>query len=151
MTRTFGIRPVERPDLARLAEMIAALATHHGDCVQPTVERLEAELFGDAPLFHVLVACANGSLVGYASVSPRGQFQTLRRGGEVDNLYVEADWRGKGVGRALVEAAGVLIRSWGGDVLFIGTDRENTGAQSAYRAMGMEERPPPGPRFRLVL
>ena len=53
---------------------------------------------------NTLVADADGEVVGYAIIGPaRGR--TIAPSGEIYALYVETDWRERGVGRGLMEAA----------------------------------------------
>ena len=55
----------------------------------------------------VLVAEADGALVGFAEVAVRSRVDGASSDevGYLEAWFVEADWRGKGVGRALVAAA----------------------------------------------
>ena len=53
---------------------------------------------------NTLVADANGEVAGYAIIGPaRGHREPPS--GEVYALYVETDWRERGIGRALIETA----------------------------------------------
>ena len=56
--------------------------------------------------------------------------------GEVKRMYVDAAWRGKGVGRALLEALIAHARTLGYHHLRLGTVAEMTAARSLYRTLG---------------
>ena len=68
------------------------------------------------------------------------------------NHLLSAEWRRRaGIGRALIAAAHQISRDVGAEFLTIGTQAGNLGAQSAYRAMGLEELAASGPRFAVAL
>ena len=56
--------------------------------------------------------------------------------GEVKRMYVDGAWRGKGVGRALLEALIAHARTLDYDRLRLGTITEMTAARSLYRTLG---------------
>jgi putative acetyltransferase len=85
-------------------------------------------------------------------VSPRGALWLARAGddaigcvalrpladgvAEVKRMYVDGAWRGKGVGRALLEALIAHAGTLGYQHLRLGTIAEMTAAQSLYRTLG---------------
>ncbi|WP_116133852.1 GNAT family N-acetyltransferase [Tropicimonas sp. IMCC34043] len=146
-----SIRPVQWADIPRLAEMIAALAAHHGDT--PALDRatLRRDVLGDAPWITVLVAESDGALVGYAALLPLAQLQAGARGMDLHHLYVESGWRGRGLGRRLIEAAKAQAAGRGCGYLTVGTDPANHAAQAVYPCCGFEVQASPGPRFRMSL
>jgi len=64
------------------------------------------------------------------------QMQTGRRGVDLHHLYVSRDWRGQGVGRALVAAALGWAGSESCDVMTVATDPGNSAAQAFYMRLG---------------
>lgn len=56
--------------------------------------------------------------------------------GEVKRMYVGAAWRGKGVGRALLEALIARARAMGYSALRLGTVTEMTAARTLYASLG---------------
>jgi ribosomal protein S18 acetylase RimI-like enzyme len=146
------IRPAEPADLALLAGFVRALAAHHGDTATLTEAQLGRLLFGARRVARALIAEAGGRAVGYAACVPRVQLVQGETGVEVQHLFVEAGHRGRGIGRALVEAAARAAADEGGTWLVIGTKPDNRAAQDAYRRMGLDDLPDIGPRFgrRLV-
>jgi GNAT superfamily N-acetyltransferase len=62
--------------------------------------------------------------------------EDVRRHGTVTDLVVQEDWRGRGVGRMLLEEAERLTREAGLKRLVIGALVANDGAERAYRAFG---------------
>jgi GNAT superfamily N-acetyltransferase len=82
----------------------------------------------------VLVAAASGEdlppdqgsrVVGFTTAGPaRGQGRTLAEG-EIETLYVLDDWRERGIGRALIKAAGEHLRGIGCRSAFVWVLRDN--------------------------
>lgn len=62
-------------------------------------------------------------------------------------LYVVADRRGRGLGRALMQAAIALARSSGADHMDLGTGEQDTAARALYESLGFTNREgkPDGP------
>jgi ribosomal protein S18 acetylase RimI-like enzyme len=56
----------------------------------------------------------------------------------LNDLYVDADVRRTGVGRALLEAAHDFARSQGAVRVSLETARDNAGAQRLYESLGYE-------------
>ena len=62
-------------------------------------------------------------------------------------LYVVPDLRGRGIGRALLEAAIALARERGADHMDLGTSEDDVAARALYERLGFtnREHPPDGP------
>ena len=62
-------------------------------------------------------------------------------------LYVQPSHRGRGLGRALLEATMDLARERGADVMDLGTSEDDVAARALYERMGFtnRERAPDGP------
>lgn len=146
-----AIRPAMRRDLAAIARMIAALAAHHGDTAAVDADLLRRDGLGAGRWIDLLVADAPSGAVGYAMTHRWYRGAAGQRGLELHHLYVEADHRGVGVGRRLIEAVIARAVAQGCSFVSIGTAAENTAAQAIYRRIGFEPSPPPGPRFRMTL
>jgi ribosomal protein S18 acetylase RimI-like enzyme len=146
------IRPAEPRDLPALGAFLRALAEHHGETASLSEAQLQRLFFGARRAASALIAEAGGRPVGYAAAVPMVRLVQGETGVEVQHLFVEPAHRGRGIGRALVEAAGRAAAQNGGAYLVIGTKADNRAAQTAYRRMGLEDVPDGGPRFfrRLV-
>ncbi|MEQ6249196.1 GNAT family N-acetyltransferase [Sulfitobacter sp. HNIBRBA3233] len=143
--RIDAVRP---QDIDPLLEMVRALARHHGDAAQITRAALERDVLGPAPWLRVLLARYD-SVVGYAALVPLAQLQFGVRGMDMHHLYVVPQARGQGVARALIDASVALAREAGCRYMTVGTHPGNAPAAAVYRAMGFDDLPPPGPRFRI--
>jgi putative acetyltransferase len=79
----------------------------------------------------IWIAEADDAAVGCVALRP------LPGGvGEVKRMYVDDAWRGKGVGRALLEALIAHARALGYDRLRLGTLAEMTAARALYASLG---------------
>lgn len=139
------IRPIIETDLPDVLRMISALAAHHGDTAAVTEGDLRRDALGAYPWVHVLVAEG----MGYAALCPLAQLQFGVRGMDLHHIFVDEGARGKGVGRALIDAALECAKSAGARYLTVGTHPDNVIAQNIYRAVGFEEISVSGPRFRM--
>ena len=84
-----------------------------------------------APRGALLLAQAGDDAIGCVALRP------LPGGiGEVKRMFVDGAWRGKGVGRALMEALIVHARTLGYNRLRLGTIAEMTAARELYRTLG---------------
>ena len=145
------IRPAQLSDADRLIELIGALAAHHGDTAEVTHETLTRDAFVPAPWIRVLCAENAGEVVGYAVLCPLARVQFGLRGMDMHHLYVDPRLRGRGVGRALIEACVRTARELDCSYLTVGTHPVITDAGQVYEACGFTRSPPPGPRFRMKL
>jgi GNAT superfamily N-acetyltransferase len=145
------IRNIQAADLPCVLEMVQGLAAHHGDVAQVTLADLRRDCLGEVPWARVLVAAKSGKVLGYAALCPLVQMQFGVRGMDMHHLFVAADARGSGVGRALIDASIALTKSLGCRYMTVGTHPDNEEAAQVYRAAGFDSLPPPGPRFRIRL
>lgn len=141
---TFFIR--EAATEADVAQ-VRALVRAHGDArsTTPGVEYVYADADGlpgpyVAPLGGLWLTLAEGSGVGCVALRPIDESSA-----EVKRMFVDAQWRGRGVGRALL---GTLIdgaRRRGYASLRLGTLHDMAAAQSLYRSVGFR----PIERYRM--
>lgn len=148
----FGlVRCARQTDAARIVEMAGKLADHHGDTPTLTAEHLIRDISGEYPWLHVLVAEADGELVGYAALCRLTQLQFGLRGMDMHHLFTEASFRGQGVGHILVEASKITARALACSYMTVGTHPDNHKAQAFYEALGFERRDAYPPRFAIQL
>lgn len=86
----------------------------------------------------LLGARSEGHLAGYACLY--WHFSSLEAVETVlmNDLFVAADWRGRGVGRALIEASAEVARERGAPYLEWSTAPDNETAQRLYDSTGAE-------------
>lgn len=128
----FEIRAMDDEDRRPAAVLFAAVAEERtGIGAEPPVDiERRAESFG---LDGAFVADAAGQIVGWLRVyeSPFGF-------GEL-GMFVDRDWRGRGVGSALVEAAIAWSRKRGLHKLTLSVFTHNEPAVALYRKLGFVE------------
>ncbi len=127
-----SVRPAEDGDRRSLALLLAAVAEERdGIAAEPPidVEKLATSWTIDA----TVVAVAEGVIVGEVHVDP-----SWMGFGEI-GMMVAADWRGRGVGTALVAAAVEWARARGLHKLALSVFPHNDVAIALYRKFGFVE------------
>ena len=121
-------------DMRAVRRLILAHADARGDT--PGVEQIRADaarLPGPyvPPRGGLWIAVADTERIGCIALQP------LPGGvGEVKRMFVDAEWRGRGVGRALLERLIEGARTRGYREIRLGTLPEMTEAQALYRSVG---------------
>jgi RimJ/RimL family protein N-acetyltransferase len=130
----FELRPARLEDAREMADLLAAVAEERdGIATEPPVDVDNfSKWFGESSDRSV-VAVARGMLVGMIHVGP-GRFGV----GELAML-VERQWRGHGVGSALVSAAIDRARAEGLHKLSLDVFPHNAAAIALYRKFGFVE------------
>jgi GNAT superfamily N-acetyltransferase len=96
----------------------------------------------------LLVAEADGEVAGLASLHVSLALEYEGDAGKLSAIVVDEGLRGRGIGRALVEAIEREARERGCVLLFLTTAERRGEAHSFYRALGFEET---GRRFAKTL
>lgn len=84
-----------------------------------------------APLGAIWLAQSGDDAIGCVALRPLSEGT-----GEVKRMYVDSAWRGRGVGRALLETLIAHARTLGYHHLRLGTLGDMNAAQSLYRSLG---------------
>lgn len=150
----WSVRSAAASDAPAVATAIEALlAELGGNC--PARARLEAEarrLVAEPGEGAILVAEADGEIVGLLGASWQRALHVPGRYATIQDLWVAAEWRSAGVGAGLVEALATLARERGAARLEVGLPRESFAAiartEAFYGANGFEHL---GPRMRRSL
>jgi L-amino acid N-acyltransferase len=88
--------------------------------------------------FPVLVARDNNETVGYASFGPFRPFDGYRTSVE-HSIYVRNDQRGKGIGKALLEALIIEAKARGKHAMLGGIAHDNAVSIKLHKALGFVE------------
>jgi L-amino acid N-acyltransferase YncA len=88
--------------------------------------------------YRVFVAENQGSVVGWADLHPYSHRCAYAGVGEL-SVYVHREWRGKGVGQALLRELEAFARENKFHKLVLGTFPFNASGQGLYRKMGFRE------------
>jgi GNAT superfamily N-acetyltransferase len=153
-TPTLAVREAGADDVEAVAEAIEALLIELGGR-KPERAELVAEvqaLLDDPKDGSVLVAEAEGRLVGVLSASWQRAIHVPGVYATIQDLWVDAGWRSRGVGAELVEAIASQARGRGVGRLEVGLPRETFAAiastESFYKRNGFDYL---GPRMRRLL
>ena len=126
------VRPGREEDRLPLANLFAAVAEERdGIATEPPVD-IEARAASWA-LDGTLVAVAGDEIVGSLHI------ERSRHGFGEFGMAVARDWRGRGVGSALIAAAIEWAREQGLHKLSLGVFAHNTAAIALYRKFGFVE------------
>jgi GNAT superfamily N-acetyltransferase len=102
------VRNAERTDTKLLTQLILEMGQHERLPVFVTEERLAADGFGLSPRFRALIAEADGKAAGYALFFDcYSSFQGV--GIFLEDLFVRDEFRGKGVGAALLSGVAAKV------------------------------------------
>jgi GNAT superfamily N-acetyltransferase len=107
---SFELRPARPQDLPAIVGLIRELAEfeHLTHLMQATPESLGPHLFGPRPVAEALVAEAEGAVVAFALFFTNFSTFLAKPGLYLEDLYVQPAWRGRGVGKALLQALAAL-------------------------------------------
>ena len=148
------VREAVAGDVRAVAVAVESLLAELGGR-KPSPAEMEAEvqaLLDDPRGGSVLVAEADGALVGVLTASWQRAIHVPGIYATIQDLWVDAAWRSHGVGAELVEAIASQARSRGVGRLEVGLPRETFAAiastQSFYERNGFEHL---GPRMRRLL
>jgi GNAT superfamily N-acetyltransferase len=89
-------------DIPLLLAFIRSMAAFEKLTVSATEESLRAALFGDAPSARTLLAFVDDKPIAYATYFFTFSTMVGKRGLWLDDLFIEPEYRGKGIGRALM-------------------------------------------------
>ena len=87
----------------------------------------------------LVVADLDGRVVGLAQLHVSAALEYNGNVGKLAALVVDAEHRGSGIGRALVEAIEADARARGCALLFVTTAERRADARAFYRQIGLEE------------
>jgi len=111
------IRPAARGDSELILDFIRALADYErlSHEVVATARRIENTLFGERPGAEVVIAEWGGEPAGFALFFPNYSTFLGQPGIYLEDLFVHPEFRGRGIGKALlIHLAGLVVeRGWG--------------------------------------
>jgi GNAT superfamily N-acetyltransferase len=148
------VREASTEDVEGVATAVASLLAELGGRTpsRAEMEREVQALLDDPQGGSVLIAEADGEIVGVLTASWQRAIHVPGVYATVQDLWVDEDWRSRGVGAELVEAIASQARARGVSRLEVGLPRETFAAiastESFYKRNGFEHL---GPRMRRLL
>lgn len=134
----FSIRAATAGDVPEILRLIRALAEYEklaGEVIA-TEERLRESLFGSRPAAEALLGCSQGRPVGFAVYFHNYSTFRGRAGIYLEDLFVEPAFRGRGYGRALLQAVARRALERGCERLEWAVLDWNAPAIGFYRSLG---------------
>ncbi len=134
------IVPARSTDVPVILSLIRALGDYErmSSEVVATEESLRACLFGERPAAEVVLAHVDETVVGFALFFQNFSTFLGRPGLYLEDLFVLPDWRGRGIGRALiVHLAGIAVSRGYGRMEWAVLDW-NESAIGFYQRMGAQ-------------
>jgi Acetyltransferases len=134
------IRAATKADVPQILAFIRALAVYERepDAVVATEEGLLRDGFGPTPYYFCLMAEHNGSPAGFALYFFNYSTWVGRPGIYLEDLFVLPEFRGLGIGKALLKQVAAIAIEMGCKRLQWEVLDWNTPAIDFYRAMGAE-------------
>jgi GNAT superfamily N-acetyltransferase len=107
------IRKAQREDVGTILNLIRGLAEyeHATQAAEATEEDLLRDGFGDSPIFHCVIAEWDATPVGFALYFYNYSTWKGRPGIFLEDLFVWPEYRGKGIGKALLLHVGRIAVS----------------------------------------
>lgn len=138
------IRAAAREDCGLILDLIIELAEYEklAHEVTATREDLEQTLFGDQPAAEVVIAEWNRTPAGFALFFTNYSTFLARPGIYLEDLFVRSDFRGKGIGKALLRHLAALVVKRNGrrlDWWVLGWNRPAIDFYERIGARGMSE------------
>jgi GNAT superfamily N-acetyltransferase len=99
-----GVREARESDLGRIQQLIIDLAKYERAAheVKTTIDQLRVALFGPQPAAYALVAESDNQVVGFALYFRNFSTWEGVHGIYLEDLYVMPEYRGSGLGKALL-------------------------------------------------
>lgn len=134
------IRPATASDVPQILAFIRALARYERepDAVTATEDDLLRDGFGTNPFYFCLIAESDGAPAGFAFYFFNYSTWLGRPGLYLEDLFVHPEFRGLGIGKALLQRVAVIAVEKGCLRLQWEVLDWNTPAIDFYRAMGAE-------------
>ena len=143
MSRTLHIRTAGPADAEVIAGFNARLAqeTEHLSLDMPTLRSGVEKVLSDAAKGRYFVAVAGDDVVGCTMVTYEWSDWRDSNLWWIQSVYVRADWRRRGVFRALYGHVRQAAIEAGAGGLRLYVERENHAAQKTYASLGMKVAP----------
>lgn len=132
------IRRATIDDLEQLAEMFDGYRQFYGQCpdVESASDFLRQRLENEESVIYVAVD--GDDIVGLTQLYPTFSSVSMRRVWILNDLFVLAAVRAKGIGASLLHAARAHAIETGAVRLVLATAKDNRQAQSLYRKLGWQ-------------
>jgi ribosomal protein S18 acetylase RimI-like enzyme len=137
--RVRAARPADAETIVAFSHALSREEGYAAPVLQAS--QVRAEGFGPSARFRALIAERDGQPVGYALFYQAYDTDHAARGLYLQDLYVVAEARRQGAGRALMAAVARACQADGGRYVFWNALPKNRAGLAFYRAIGAREEP----------
>jgi ribosomal protein S18 acetylase RimI-like enzyme len=136
----FLIRDANVRDVSTIMELLKLKAKFDGcpDFLKATPKKLEETLFCEKPLAFVLLAELDKNAIGFATYHQIYSTFLAQPGIWLDDLYIKAEYRNRGIGEALIKRLCEMTQKIGGGRIDWTVAVNNTPAIQFYEKMGAQ-------------
>lgn len=134
------LRKIKPPDLSAVIALMREFAAFEklSEYCTATEDRLSKAMFGDNSVVEGLIAFDDLQPIGYALFYPNFSSFRAELGMYLEDIYVNAEYRGKGVGETLLNEIAAITLSRGFERIDFQVLDWNTPAISFYKKLGAE-------------
>lgn len=134
------IRKIRREDIGTVVSLLREFAEHENlsEYCTATEERFVNAMFGEGAIVEGLIACYDELPAGFALFYPNFSSFRGQRGLHLEDIFVRSEYRGSGIGKAMLKEIARLAVERGYERLdFLVLDR-NVTAINFYEKLGAE-------------
>ena len=138
MTQSLLIRDLVEADVPAFFALLQAKAGFDGcpDSLLATEDSVRTALFGPASMTRALVAVVDGKLVGMATYYMIFSTFIMQPGLWLDDLHLDAEQRGNGIGRAMMTQLSAIANKHGCARVDWTVDTRNRNGKQFYARIG---------------
>lgn len=135
MTEAVRIRPAAEADLPELVELLRQLFELEQD-FEPDASKQQAglSLMLESPFAELLVAECGGRVAGFCGVQLQISTAMRSYAAQIEDLVLHPEFRRRGIGSRLLDAAGAWAKQRGARRLQLNCDDQNLPAMRFYEA-----------------
>lgn len=136
------IRPARPDDAEAIHAALMGIGETVGEAhkIKSTPEDIRRDGFGERPHFSTLIAEIDSEFAGMCLYFPIYSTWMGRSGAYVQDLFVDAKFRGLKIGEQLLRALARAVRDQGGAYIELAVDTGNHAAQRFYERIGITHR-----------
>ena len=136
------IRPARPDDAEAIHAALMGIGETVGEThkIKSTPEDIRRDGFGERPHFSTLIAEIDSEFAGMCLYFPIYSTWMGRSGAYVQDLFVDAKFRGLKIGEQLLRALARAVRDQGGAYIELAVDTGNHAAQRFYERIGITHR-----------
>jgi len=106
---------------------------------ESTAEDALARLIAETTFGRIWLIKIQEKAIGYVILTLGYSIEFHGRDAFIDEIFIEADYRGKGIGTKVIEFVELQCRESGIHALHLEVERENMSAQNLYRKLGFQD------------